>query len=96
MFQVIVGDGIFNLVLDGSAQWAGPHLRIVAQVHQFFLDLVGDMDVDAIARESGIDIIQHEVHNFEEMGLIKGLELDDAVKTVHKFRAEEVAQLTKD
>ena len=64
MFQIIIGDSIFDLVLIVRRGGRAPSW-IITLGPPIFLDLVGHMDVD-VAGESCIDIVQHQVHNFED------------------------------
>ena len=84
------------MILDGAAQWASPHFRIVAQIDQFFLDLLCDIQMNVVGCQALVDIVQHEVDDLHEVVLAEWLKFDDAVEAVHELRTEEVAQFTQD
>lgn len=83
------------MVLNGTAQWASAHFWIVAQVNQFFLDLLCNIQMNVVGCQTLIDIVQHKVDDLQQVILAERLEFDNAVKAIHKLRTEEVTQFTQ-
>ena len=89
--------GVFDVALQGAAQGA----RAVAAVDEGLVEdpllgILGDRDGDGLLRQVGIELLDQQFHDLEQVGVVQRLEENDFVDAVEELGIEGLFDLALD
>src|ERR1035437_589938 len=88
--------GILDVALQGAAQGARAIFAIrEGLVEDPLLGLLGDADGDGLLCQIGVELLNHQLNNLNEVGIVERLENDSFVEAVKELGVEGLLHLGK-
>lgn len=84
-----LGDGVFEIPLDGAAHGAGSVLRIVTFGDEELFGVVFEHDGDVFGLEAVDDFFHFKVDDVLEVALLQAVEDDDVIQAIEELRFED-------
>ena len=86
--EEVLGEWIFDVLLDGAAHWAGSVGRVVTLLHEELNGAGIQADVDVPFFEAGDDFADFEIDDLSELGFLQHAEDDEVVEAVEELGLE--------
>jgi len=91
-----LGHRVFDVFLHSASHGAGAVGRVVAFGDEEILRGGVEREVNVLGLDAFDHLRNFEVHDFDEVGLLEGVENNDVVEAVDELRFEDALGLTED
>ena len=91
-----LGELVLDHGLDGPAQRAGAHRRVIALLREELTGRLGDVQGHGLLGEATAEAVDEQVHDLDDLGLLQLREDDGVIHTVEELGTEVLTQLLVD